>query len=323
MKRVLVTGCGGFVGPYVVASFAKKGCEVWGADVKDGIENPALRRYIVCDLSDRAASDSLLETASPDAVVHLAAQSSAGKSFVEPFGTLTRNILPILNMLEFARTHGRAMRILAVGSADVYGPVGEKDLPLKENRAPNPANPYALSKAIQEQCCVHYASVFGTDVVVTRSFNHTGAGQRDAFVLPSFARQVTEIRLGLKEPVVDVGDLNLKRDFTDVEDVAEAYAAIVEKGKKGGVYNVCSGISYGLRELLDRLCEMAKVKAEIRVVPGRMRPGDVRELRGDPSKTERDTGWRARTAMEGTLERLLGFWARALQESKESKQQSV
>jgi len=320
MKRVLVTGCGGFVGPYVAASFAGKGYEVWGADVKDGVEDPAIRRYIVCDLCDRAAADSLLETASPDAVVHLAAQSSAGKSFAEPFATITRNILPILHMLEFARTRGRAMRILAVGSADVYGPVGESDLPLKEDRAPNPANPYALSKAIQERCCVQYASLYGTDVVVTRSFNHTGGGQRDTFVLPSFARQVSEIRLGLKEPVVHVGDLDLKRDFTDVSDVAEAYAAIAERGKKGGVYNVCSGTSYSLRGLLDRLCEMAKVVVEIRVAPERMRPGDVRDLKGDPSKTERDTGWRARTAMTGTLERLLDFWSRALQESK---QQSV
>ena len=320
MKRVLVTGCGGFVGPYVVAAFAGKGCEVWGADVKDGVEDPALRRYIACDLSDRAAAGSLLETASPDAVVHLAAQSSAGRSFAEPFVTLTRNILPILNMLEFARTRGGAMRILAVGSADVYGPVGEDDLPLTEDRAPNPANPYALSKAIQEQCCIHYASLYGTDVVVTRSFNHTGGGQRDTFVLSSFARQVCEIRLGLRKPVVDVGDLDLKRDFTDVRDVAEAYAAIVERGKKGGVYNVCSGTSYSLRELLGRLCEMAKVDVEIRVDPKRMRPGDIRDLRGDPSKTTRDTGWRVRAAMTGTLEQLLDFWTRALQESK---QQSV
>jgi GDP-4-dehydro-6-deoxy-D-mannose reductase len=316
MKRVLVTGCGGFVGPYVVDTLVGGGYEVWGVDVRDRVENPSLRRYVSCDLAEKTAVDSVLEEASPEAVVHLAAQSSAGKSFREPFVTLTRNVLPILNILESARVRGEGIRVLAVGSGDVYGSVSEAELPLAEDRAPNPANPYALSKAIQEQCCVRYASFYGTDVVVTRSFNHTGGGQRDTFVLSSFARQVSEVRLGLKEPVVEVGDLDLKRDFTDVKDVARAYASILERGKRGEVYNVCSGTSHSLRGLLQRLCEMAKVDVEIRVDPQRVRPADVRDLRGDPSKTARDTGWRARVAIAETLESLLDFWTRALQEPR-------
>ena len=315
MKRVLVTGCGGFVSPYVTGVLAARGYEVWGVDVRDDVEDPFLHRYVSCDLADRTAVDALLETVAPAVLLHLAAQSSAGRSLNEPFATLTRNILPALNILEHGRTRGRSMRIIAAGSGDVYGPVEPRDLPLSESRTPNPASPYALSKAIQEQVCAQYASLYGVDVVVTRSFNHTGGGQRDTFVLPSFARQITEIRRGSREPRIDVGDLDLKRDFTDVRDVAEAYAALIEKGSRGEVYNVCSGVSWALRELLAKMCEIAGVEPEIRVDPKRVRSAEARELRGDPSKIERDTGWRSRTPIGATLESLLEFWGRTLAEN--------
>jgi len=227
-----------------------------------------------------------------------------------------RNIWPVLNLLDVARKRGRGLRILAVGSADVYGPVSESELPLRENRAPNPMNPYALSKAIQEQCCLQYASLYGVDVIATRSFNHTGAGQRESFVLPSFARQVAEIRLGAREPVMDVGALDLKRDFTDVRDVALAYVALVEKGKRGEVYNVCSGVAHSLRDLLAVMCNAARVAPEIRVDPRRVRSADITELRGDPSKIARDTGWRSRIPIAETIEWLLGSWTSAIEAAR-------
>jgi len=312
MKRVVITGCGGFVGPHVAGALAERGYEVWGVDVREDVDDPALHGYVSCDLSDRVAADALLREASPYAIVHLAAQSSAGKSLKEPFATLTRNVIPTLHILEYARTGGKGVRILAVGSGDVYGAAAHEELPLAETRSPKPANPYALSKAIQEQISAQYACLYGVDVVVTRSFNHTGGGQRDTFVLPSFARQVTEIKLGLRDPRIDVGDLDLKRDFTDVRDVAEAYAALVEKGRKGEVYNVCSGVSYGLRGLLEKMCAAAGVRPEIRVDAAKVRPSEARELRGDPSKIERDTLWRAHTPIEATLESLLDYWSRSL-----------
>ena len=313
MKRVVVTGCGGFVGPYVTAVLSARGYEVWGVDVRENVEDPSLGRYVSCDLSHREAVDALLREAAPQAILHLAAQSSAGKSLKEPFATLTRNIIPTLNILEYARTAGKGVRILAVGSGDVYGAAAPGELPLVETRAPRPGNPYALSKAIQEQISAQYASAYGVDVVVTRSFNHTGPGQRDTFVLPSFARQIAEIRAGLREPLIDAGDLDLKRDFTDVRDVAEAYAALVEKGRPGEVYNVCSGVSRGLRALLEKMCAMAGITPEIRVDAAKIRPSEAGELRGDPSKIERDTKWRARTPIEATLESLLDYWSRGLE----------
>ncbi len=316
MKRVLVTGCGGFVGPYVIDVLVQEGYRVWGVDTRDDVGIASLEEYFSEDLSDRQAVETLIDSASPDAVVHLAAQSSAGRSFSEPFDTLTRNIFPVLNLLDVVRKRARQTRILAVGSGDVYGPVTQADLPLRENRVPKPMNPYALSKAIQEQCCLQYASLYGTDVLATRSFNHTGAGQRETFVLPSFARQVSEIVLGVREPVLDVGDLDLRRDFTDVRDVARAYVALLERGKTGEVYNVCSGAAHSLRELLGLLCEMAKIDPEIRIDPKRVRPADIRELRGDPSKIEQDTAWQSRIAIAETLEWLLGSWTTAVEEAR-------
>lgn len=317
MKRVLVTGCGGFVGPYVAEALVGAGYRVWGVDVADNVENPSLEEYASRDLSNRRAVETLIDHTSPDAIVHLAAQSSAGRSFSEPFETLTRNILPALNILDVVRKRGRKTRVLAVGSGEVYGPVAEADLPLAETRVPNPVNPYALSKAIQEQCGTQYASLYGTDIVATRSFNHTGAGQRETFVLPSFARQVSEIRLGVRDAVLDVGDLDLRRDFTDVRDMARAYVALLEKGKPGEVYNVCSGTSHSLRELLGLLCELAGIAPEIRVDSKRMRPTDIGELRGDPSKIARDTGWRPRIAVTDTLEWLLEFWSGVVEKARQ------
>lgn len=309
MRRVLVTGCGGFVGPHIAEALVRAGCRVWGVDEKGEAANAPLEKCVSLDLTDSKAVEALIDDASPDAVVHLAAQSSAGRSFAEPFDTLTRNVVPALNVLEALRKRGRKTRVLAVGSGEVYGPVPPAELPVTENRDPRPANPYALSKAIQEQCCIQYASLYGADVVMTRSFNHTGAGQRDTFVLPSFARQVSEIRLGVRKPEIDAGALDLRRDFTDVRDVARAYVSLLEKGRAGEVYNVCSGTSHSLRELLRRLCDIAGVAPEIRVDLRRMRPNDIEELRGDPSKIARETGWRPQIDIVETLEWLLGFWS--------------
>jgi GDP-4-dehydro-6-deoxy-D-mannose reductase len=316
MRRVLVTGCGGFVGPYVTEALVREGFRVWGVDEKREAADASLEGYVTLDLSDGNAVGALIDDVSPDAIVHLAAQSSAGKSYAEPFATLTRNIIPVLNVLESVRKCGQRTRVLAVGSGEVYGPVSEADLPLRESRGPNPVNPYALSKAIQEQCCAQYASLYGTDVVMTRSFNHTGAGQRDTFVLPSFARQVSEIRRGKREPTLDVGDLDLRRDFTDVRDVARAYVELVKAGGSGEVYNVCSGTSRSLRDLLGLLCRAAGVSPEIRVDPRRVRPNDIRDLRGDPSKIERETGWSSRIDIADTLEWLLGFWSGVVEGTK-------
>lgn len=320
MRRVLITGSGGFVGRVLVGKMVERGYEVWGADrvpLKRGFEGA---RELVVDLTDEAAVGRLLEEAQPEAIVHLAARSSVRLSLDDPTGTIRDNTLPVLYLLNELKARAKACRLLAIGSADEYGPVSSAEqLPLREDGPVNPSNPYALAKSIQNQYCRWYAAHHDLDVVVTRSFNHTGAGQTDTFVLPSFARQIAEIRLGRREPVIRVGNLDVKRDFLDVRDVCEAYIALLERGTRGETYNVCSGKSFVIRELLDQLCEISGVDVEVEIDPGRLRPADTPELRGDNGKIRADTGWSPRTPIADTLRALVGHWQQAIEE-KEDKQ---
>lgn len=321
MARVLITGCGGFVGRVLTSRMTAGGYEVWGVDLSPCQENFAGQECVVGDLTNADEVSRLLKKIEPDTIVHLAAQASVRQSFDEPRETITGNTLPALNLLGALRAGTRAVRMLAIGSADEYGVVNPEDLPLSEDAPVRPESPYALGKSIQNQCCRAFASLYSTDVVITRSFNHTGAGQRDAFVLPSFARQISEIRLGRRKPVIEVGNLDVRRDFSDVRDVCDAYVALLERGRAGEVYNVCSGRSYNIRELLEKMCELAGCEVEIRTDPARLRPVDVPELRGDHTKITRDTGWEPRIAIEDTLQSLLDDWAQRVADENKTAQQ--
>jgi len=308
MERALVTGCNGFVGRALVERLAGGGFEVWGAD---RVPAPAGFRGTSCltgDLADAAFVARVVEAAKPDCVVHLAAQASVRQSFDEPVATLADSTLPALHLLNNMRVTGSQARVLLVGSADEYGTVAPEHLPLTESTEVNPESPYALAKSIQHQYGRMFARLYGVDAVMTRSFNHTGPGQRDAFVLSNFARQVAEIRRGRHAPVIDVGNLEVRRDFLDVRDVCDAYVVLLKRGRSGETYNVCSGRSYRIRDLLDQLCALAGVAVKIHVDQARLRPVDMPELRGDPAKMAEHTGWTARIPIEETLQSLLDYW---------------
>jgi GDP-4-dehydro-6-deoxy-D-mannose reductase len=218
-----------------------------------------------------------------------------------------------MNVLEAVRRAGTNARVLLVGSADEYGSVKPGQIPVREDVPVNPENPYALAKVVQNQCGRLYAKLYRVDAVMTRSFNHTGPGQRDAFVLPSFAKQVAEIRRGKRAPELEVGNLDVRRDFLDVRDVCDAYVVLLKKGRTGETYNVCSGDSYHVGDLLNQLCTLAGVHVSIRVDVSRLRPVDTPELRGDPSKMREHTGWVAKVPIQETLKSLLEYWDRALE----------
>jgi GDP-4-dehydro-6-deoxy-D-mannose reductase len=295
-----------------------EGFEVWGLDKKSAMGSFPGKEYIPFDLSEGKSIGRLLSDVKPSFIIHLAAQSSAGQSIHEPLRTIRSNILPTLYIMDAMRSRSLSARLLAIGSAEEYGPVEGEGVRLKETQASNPVNPYALSKVLQNQCCRSYAALYNVDVVITRSFNHTGPGQEEIFVLPSFTRQIIEIKRGLRPPVIEVGDLDVKRDFLDVRDAARAYIALMREGKRGEVYNVCAGTSYNLKTLLDSLCERAGITVDVQVKEERIRPVDTRELLGDNSKIKSDTGWEPKIPIEETLESLLRFWEKEIGSSAEA-----
>jgi GDP-4-dehydro-6-deoxy-D-mannose reductase len=307
MPRALVTGCNGFVGRAMVERLQGGGYEVWGVDrtVTRGEKN------LAGDLANEAVVDRAIEEAKPDCVVHLAAQSSVKRSFDAPTETMRSNTLPAMNILEAVRRSGRSTRVLLVGSADEYGTVEPAQLPLVESMPSKPESPYALAKSIQADCGRLYARLFRIDAVITRSFNHTGPGQRDTFVLSNFAKQVAEIKRGQREPVIEVGNVDVRRDFLDIRDVCDGYVVLLQKGRSGETYNVCSGRSYRVGDLLDQLCAIAGVRVTIQVDKNRLRPVDMPELRGDPAKMQDHTGWKAKRPINETLRSLLEYWEKA------------
>jgi len=308
VERALVTGCNGFVGRALAGRLAGAGYEVWGVDRSEADATFKGARYLRGDLTDAEFVTSVLDESKPACVVHLAAQSSVAKSFDEPTPTLRDGTAPALYFLEHARTTMASTRFLLVGSADEYGAVSPAQNPVREDVPANPESPYALAKAIQNSYGRMYAKLYRVDAMMTRSFNHTGPGQREAFVLPSFAKQVAAIRRGEREAEIEVGNLDVRRDFLDVRDVCDAYVVLLKKGRMGETYNVCSGQSYRVGDLLRELCALAGVHVAIRVDVARLRPVDTPELRGDPTKMSQHTGWTTKTPIQETLKSLLDYW---------------
>lgn len=299
MKRLLVTGRSGFVGGAVCRRLARTG-SAHGWEVAEPA--PAF------DLRDRATTARRVADVRPDAVLHLAAQSAVPESFRDPSTTLEVNVLGTLNLLQALAATGFTGRLVHAGTGDVYGFVPEADLPVDERSLPRPRNPYAVSKLAAEALCWQWHASQGMDVVLARSFNHIGWGQSDRFVVSSFARQLVEIGRHRRSAVIEVGDLDATRDFTDVDDVAAAYLALLERGIAGEVYNVCSGVEYRIGDLLERLIALAGVEVAVERAADRVRPGEQRRMRGDPRKILEATGWRAATPIETSLRAALDYW---------------
>ncbi|MFQ5556910.1 MAG: GDP-mannose 4,6-dehydratase [Acidimicrobiales bacterium] len=289
--RALITGANGFVGTHLVAHLRESGDDVIESDV---------------DITDRAATFEHLAATSPDVVYHLAAQADVGGSWNDPVETFRVNAEGTLNLLDAARSGG-AQRVLAVTSADVYGRVSEADLPLDESSPVRPVSPYAASKAAADILCLQAHLGHGLDVIRVRAFNHLGPGQTDRFVASAIAsRVVANERSGAE--VVMVGNLEARRDFTDVRDVVRAYRLLVESGASGDVYNVCSGDDRPVRELAETLVGLASHPMRLEPDPGLLRPVDLKVLRGDPTKLRRVTGWTPQIPIETTLKDLLDHW---------------
>ncbi len=307
MARALVTGASGFVGPHLVAALEAAGHEVWTTD-REQHAVPATARHECGDLADPLTVRALFERARPERIFHLAGLTSVAYSFQNPREVLLANLGVSVNVLEAVRQVAPGARVLVVGSADQYGPVAEADQPIRESQPFRPASPYAVSKVAQEHLAMQYARSFGLHVVATRSFNHSGPGQSDRFVLPSFARQVALAERGAQAPVLRVGNLDVRRDFLDVRDVVRAYVLLLDHGEPGVAYNVCRGEAPRVRDLLDLLLQQARVPLRVEIDPARSRPADLPVLRGDPSRLRERTGWRPEVPLDATLRDILDDW---------------
>jgi GDP-4-dehydro-6-deoxy-D-mannose reductase len=261
------------------------------------------------DLRDLSSVRTLLETAVPDYVIHLAAQSFVGSSWQTPAETLTTNIISQVNLLEGVRALKMRPRFLAVGTSEEYGLTYPEELPIKETNPLRPLSPYAVSKVTQDMMGYQYFKSYGLPVIRTRAFNHEGPRRGEVFVTSSFAKQIAEIEVGAREPVMKVGDLKPRRDYSDVRDIVRGYWSLLESGEPGEVYNLSSGRSWSIQQVLDFLLEQSKVKPiAVEVDPARLRPSDVMVLEGDPSKIRRATNWRVEIPFERTLRDLLDYW---------------
>lgn len=291
---VLVTGSSGFVGRWLLEHLAASGDEVLTLD-------PAL------DVRDGPALTEAVVAGAPAAIYHLAAQASVGASWTDPAETFSVNALGTLNLLQAALACPTPPRVLLVSSAEVYGRVRPEDLPLSEERPFAPASPYAASKAAAELVGLQAWLGRGLEVIRARPFNHTGAGQRPDFVVPSLARQVISASRSRLDALA-AGNVDVRRDITDVRDVVRAYRLLIERGEPGAVYNVCRGESFEIGDVAARLLRLEDLDLPIVVDPERVRPVDLPDLRGDRSRITARTGWVPEIPLDTTLADVLAAW---------------
>jgi len=303
--KVLLTGANGFVARHLIEALRARGDATVGADLAPAPANP-VDRYVACDLTDAAAVRALVEAERPDAIVHLAAVSSVGRSWEIPAATFTSNTTLFLNIVEAVRELKLPARVLSVGSSEEYGVVPAAEQPIPETRPVAPTSPYAVARVAQEQLSRLYADHYGLDVVMTRSFNQIGPGQRVNFVVPSFVKQLLDGRARGESTVkMSVGDLSVVRDFIDVRDASAAYLALLDRGVSGEIYNVCSGEGRALGEVLATAAKLVGVETEISVDPARLRPTDNPRIIGDNSKL-RALGWSPTRSLRDTLASIIG-----------------
>ncbi len=305
MERVLITGLGGFVGQHLGRLLAADGSRetfgsVMAAEAKREQPLPA-DHVIVCDLLDAGAVNGLIDAVRPDRIYHIAGIAEVGDTWGDPRPAYEVNILGQLNLLEAIVVGCPDSRVLVVGSAAEYGVVREVDCPITEDHPLEPADPYAVSKAAQDLMARQYFLGRGTDIVRTRSFNHIGPGQSAGFLLGRVARKVAEVNGGRGEPLMELGDLSARRDFTDVRDVVRAYRLLMDRGESGEAYNVCSGRAVPVIEIVETALALGEVEIELRIDSDRERPTDAPLVLGDNTKLRAATGWEPRIPLEESI----------------------
>lgn len=318
--KILITGINGFAGSHLAEFLLKhKLGQVHGTrrHFRSDIEN--IKEFATrvtlhdCDLQDLGATHRVIKNLKPDIIFHLAAQSFVADSYKNPGQTLRNNIDGALNILEavrIERDHDKIYdpTIHLAGSSEEYGLVLPEDVPITETNQLCPQSPYGVSKVAQTLLAISYCRTYEISIIVTRAFNHTGLRRGEAFATSTFAKQIAEIEHGLKPPIIYHGNLDAKRDFTDVRDIVQAYWLAAIQCKSGEIYNVCSGVAFSIRQVLNYLVSKSLSNIESREDPERRRPSDIPILLGDSTKFRETTGWKPEIPLEKTLLDLLNYW---------------
>jgi GDP-4-dehydro-6-deoxy-D-mannose reductase len=312
--RILVTGATGFVGGHLLEALLARGhCAVtalnrsghWPADLAHLRDRVPLR---ACDLCDAAAVEAVLREVRPDSIFHLAGYAAPRKSEAEPEAAWDGNLTATWRLYDAVLRWSGRPRILFVSTGLVYGDAGGSAAPLTEDAPLRPATPYAVSKAAADRLSYHVHRTTGLAIVRARPFNHVGPRQSPDYAVASFARQLAAIARGGRPATLEVGNLDSRRDLTDVRDVVAAYLALMDRGRAGDVYNIASGTAWSMREVLDRLIAAAGVAVEIQARAELLRPMDPPTPSVDTRRLERDTGWRLRFSLDETLRDTLAYW---------------
>lgn len=312
--RILITGINGFVGRHLASLLQDH--ELHGT-VFNSSPTDSHIHYHHLDLRDEDAAHQLINEVRPQQIYHLAAQSFVPRSFNAPWETLENNIRAQVNLFEACRKIELYPRVLIVSSAVVYGVVGPHEVPIPENAPLRPNNPYGVSKVAQDMLAFQYHATYNWHIIRARAFNHIGIGQGANFVAPAFAMQIARIEANLQEPVLRVGDLSAKRDFSDVRDVVCAYQLLMEKGTAGTVYNVATGTSHSIQYLLDQLIALSTHNnIRIEVDQKALRPSNIPVLEGDPTLLKQATEWQPEFTFEQTLADVLEDCRRRVRENR-------
>lgn len=311
--KALITGITGFVGPHLAQHLMDNNIEVAGIarwrsrmdslhPIKDKV------KVINADIRDGYSIQRVVKDFQPDYLFHLAAQSYVPESWNAPLETLSTNIEGTVNVLEAVRLEQGNCTVHIAGSSEEYGRVHPEEAPIKEDNPLRPMSPYGVSKVASDLLGQQYYMSYHLDIKITRAFNHTGPGRGEVFVTSNFCKQVAEIEACKKPPVIYVGNLEAKRDFTDVRDTVKAYWLVASKGISGDVYNICTGKAISIQQVLDTILGLSAANIEVQKDPKRMRPSDVPLLEGDPTKIHLDLDWTPTIPFLDTMRDLLYYW---------------